>query len=68
MAAKISKKGTFTATLPLNNFLTKKRQGSEIVTGKFARHGKESGKVQTKLSGRSVSICDGSSRYATTAR
>lgn len=64
--AKVSKKGTFTAKLPLLAIGTNKPDGSVIVTGKFGKHGKESGKVKTAIAGKFGSQCNGSSSYSTT--
>lgn len=61
--AKVTKHGTFTAKLPLYFAPTKDHQGYLIVTGKFAKHGKESGTAKTDFT-RSTA-CNGSSTYST---
>lgn len=59
----ISKKGTFKVALPIYFAPAHQRQGSVIVTGAFAKHGKESGKVTTDFT--HAGSCNGSSSYTT---
>lgn len=60
----IAKKGTFDVKLPIYFAPTHQHQGFVIITGRFAKHGKESGKVRTDFT--HSTICNGTSRYATT--
>jgi hypothetical protein len=63
-SGKISKHGTFSVKWQLLELGNNKPTGSSvIITGKFAAHGKEAGKVETKLT---ATICNGSSSYSTT--
>lgn len=66
-SARISRKGTFTAKLPLVSTLPppRKRDGTVTVTGRFGRGGKESGKVKTVVT--SSKSCDGRWFYSTKA-
>jgi hypothetical protein len=64
VVAKITKKGTFQAKLPIYFAPAHSTQGFLIVTGKFAKHGKESGKATTQFT--HVTACDGTSTYSTT--
>jgi hypothetical protein len=59
----ITKRGTFTVKLPIYFTPEHEHQGFVIITGNFANHGKESGKVKTDFT-RST-ICNGTSRYTT---
>ncbi len=59
----ITKEGTFTVKLPLIFAPTHQHQGFVIVTGKFAKHGKESGKVKTAFT--HSSSCNGTAGYST---
>ena len=60
----ISKHGTFKVKLPIYFAPTHQHQGFVIVTGTFAKHGKESGTVRTDFT--RSSSCNGTSRYSTT--
>lgn len=64
--ASISSKGTFTAKLPLKNYLDRDSGGHVTVTGRFGRVGHEKGHVITKIRG--SASCNGESRYSTRAR
>jgi len=66
-AAKISKKGTFTAKLPLKDIHPPgKGEGSVIITGTFAAHGSVSGKVKTAIGGSTFKSCNGTSPFTAT--
>jgi hypothetical protein len=58
----ITKKGTFKVKLPIYFAPAHSHQGFVIVTGTFAKHGKESGKVTTAFT--HGSSCNGTSPYA----
>lgn len=60
----ISKRGTFTVKLPIYFAPAHQHQGFVIITGSFAGHGRESGKVKTDFT-RSAT-CNGTSSYKTT--
>src|ERR1700728_3683603 len=62
-SGRISKKGTFTAKLPLTDLTTHKPEGFVIVTGTFAARGSVSGKVATDLPGTIGKACNGSSPF-----
>ncbi len=62
-SGRISKKGTFTAKLPLTDVTTHKPEGLVIVTGTFAAHGSVSGKVATDLPGNIGKACNGTSPF-----
>jgi hypothetical protein len=64
-SAKITKSGTFKAKLPIYFAPTHSTEGYLNVTGKFAKGGKESGKVTTTFT--HVKTCDGTSTYSTKA-
>ena len=59
----ISKHGTFKVKLPIYFAPAHQHQGFVIVTGTFAKHGKESGTVRTDFT--RSSSCNGTSRYST---
>ena len=59
----ITNNGTFTVKLPIYFAPGHSHQGFVIVTGSFAKHGKESGKVTTDFT-HGVS-CNGTSSYTT---
>jgi hypothetical protein len=59
----ITKKGTFTAKLPLLAISTNKRDGLVVISGKFIRGGTASGKVRTDISGSFGKSCNGSSSF-----
>ncbi len=61
-SAKISKGGTFKVKLPLFG-PNHKLQGNLVITGKFAKHGRESGTVTTAFT--SLKVCNGTSKYKT---
>lgn len=65
--ATISRKGSFTAKLPLKTIIPPRGRpdGTVIVTGKFGRHGSEKGEVITKL--KHGTTCNGKSSYSTKA-
>jgi hypothetical protein len=63
VAAKITRTGSFKAKLPIYFAPAHSTQGNLIVTGKFAKGGKESGKVTTSFT--HVTSCDGTSSYST---
>jgi hypothetical protein len=60
----ITKKGKFTIKLPIYFAPAHAHQGFVIVTGTFAKHGKESGTVTTDFTGSHV--CNGTATYTTT--
>jgi hypothetical protein len=64
-AAAISRNATFTAVVPLLAPRTYKPSGSLIVTGTFGAHGKETGKVTTRLPRKFAKRCNGTSPYST---
>jgi hypothetical protein len=59
----ITQNGTFEVKLPIYFAPAHSHQGFVIVTGSFAKHGKESGKVTTDLT--HGGSCNGTSRYTT---
>jgi hypothetical protein len=59
----ISKHGTFKVKLPIYFAPAHDHEGFVIVTGSFAKHGKESGKVRTDFT--HSSSCNGTSSYST---
>lgn len=59
----ISRRGTFTVKLPIYFAPDRQHQGFVIVTGAFAKHGRESGKVKTDFT--RSSSCNGTSSYST---
>jgi hypothetical protein len=59
----ITKRGTFKVKLPIYFAPAHQHQGFVIITGSFAMHGKESGKVTTDFT---HSTCNGTSSYKTT--
>ena len=59
----IAKNGTFDVKLPIYFSPSHQHQGFVIITGRFAKHGKESGKVMTDFT--HATTCNGTSRYAT---
>lgn len=61
--ARISKKGTFTARLPIYFAPAHEHQGFVTVTGKFGNKGRESGKVTTEFT--KADTCNGTSKYTT---
>jgi hypothetical protein len=61
----ITKDGTFTVKLPLYFAPAHQHQGFVVITGKFAKHGKESGKVKTDFT--HSSRCNGTATYSTKA-
>jgi hypothetical protein len=63
--AKISRRGTFRAKLPIIFAPTHQHQGFLKVTGKFRSHKRETGKVVTGFT--NGSSCGGSSKYSTRA-
>jgi hypothetical protein len=60
---RITKKKTFSVNLPLTNFMTKKPEGSIVVSGKFGAHGSASGKVKTAITGTFGKSCNGTSPF-----
>ena len=60
----ITNKGKFTVKLPIVFTITHQHQGFVIITGTFAKHGKESGTVTTDFT--TSHVCNGSSTYTTT--
>lgn len=62
-SAPITKRGTFKVKLPIYSRTGNTLQGFLIVTGSFARHGNESGKVTTDFS--HGGNCNGTSPYRT---
>lgn len=60
----ITARGTFKVKLPIVFAPTHQHQGFVIVTGRFAKHGGESGKVTTAFT--KYKICNGTSSYAAT--
>lgn len=66
--ATVSKKGTFTAKLPLYFAPAHEHQGFVEITGKFGKKGHESGKVVTDFSGGNLTGCNGTSKYTTKAK
>jgi hypothetical protein len=62
----VSKKGTFTAKLPVTEKLIKPlgAAGFVIVTGKFGAHGTVSGKVKTDVTDKSFKTCNGSTSWS----
>ena len=58
----ISKHGTFKVKLPIYFAPAHEHQGFVIVTGRFAKHGKEHGKVRTDFT--HSSSCNGTSSYS----
>jgi hypothetical protein len=61
--ATITNSGTFTVKLPIYIAPGHSHQGFVIVTGRFATHGKESGKVTTDFT--HGASCNGTSNYTT---
>lgn len=59
----IAKNGTFDVKLPIYFSPSHQHQGFVIITGRFAKHGQESGKVMTDFT--HATTCNGTSRYAT---
>ena len=59
----IARNGTFKVKLPIYFAPAHSHQGFVIVSGSFAKHGKESGKVTTAFT--HAGGCNGTSRYAT---
>lgn len=59
----ITNSGKFSVKLPIVFTPTHQHQGFVIVTGTFAKHGKESGTVVTDFTGH---VCNGTSTYTTT--
>ena len=64
-SGKISKEGAFVVKLPIYFAPSHQHQGFVIITGRFAKHGKESGKVMTDFT--HSNTCNGTSSYATKA-
>ena len=64
VVAKITNTGTFKAKLPIYFAPAQSTTGYLIVTGKFAKGGKESGKVTTSFT--HATPCDGTSSSSTT--
>jgi hypothetical protein len=64
--AKISKKGTFNAKLPLYFAPSHEHQGFVKISGKFGKKGHESGKVVTDFT--KSKSCNGTSNYSTKAQ
>lgn len=62
-SATISKQGTFTVKLPIVFAPTGANQGNLIITGKFGKHGSESGKATTSFT--KDTMCNGTSTYQT---
>jgi hypothetical protein len=62
-SGRISKRGTFTAKLPLTDLTTQKHEGFVIVTGAFGTRGSVSGKVATDLPGAVGKACNGTSPF-----
>jgi hypothetical protein len=60
----ITKKGKFTVKLPIYFAPAHQHQGFVIITGTFAKHGKESGKVKTDFT--TSHVCNGTATYTTT--
>lgn len=60
----ITKRGTFKVKLPIYFAPAHQHQGFVIITGSFAAHGKESGKVTTDFT--HSATCNGTSSYKTT--
>jgi hypothetical protein len=62
----VSKKGKFTAKLPVTEKVIKPlgRAGFVIITGKFGAHGTVSGKVKTDITDKSFKTCDGSTGWS----
>lgn len=66
--AKITPAGTFTAKLPLYFAPSHQHQGYLMVTGKFGKGGRESGKLTTNFTlGNFDQSCNGTSKYSTKA-
>ena len=59
----IAKNWTFDVKLPIYFSPSHQHQGFVIISGSFAKHGKESGKVMTDFT--HGTTCNGTSRYAT---
>ncbi len=59
----IARNGTFDVKLPIYFSPSHQHQGFVIISGSFAKHGTESGKVMTDFT--HGSTCNGTSRYAT---
>jgi hypothetical protein len=62
-SGRISKKGSFTVKLPLYFAPSHQHQGFLIVSGKFAKHKKESGAVKTDFT--KYHACNGTAKYTT---
>jgi hypothetical protein len=60
---RISKRGTFTAKLPLTDLTTHRPEGFVIVTGRFGARGSVSGRVATDLPGTVGKACNGTSPF-----
>jgi len=60
----ISKTGRFTVKLPIYFAPAHQHQGFVIITGAFAKHGKESGTVRTDFT--KSPVCNGTATYTTT--
>jgi hypothetical protein len=58
---RVSKKGTFKATLPLVFGPTHSTTGSVVVTGTFLRHGRERGKISSQFKSKT---CDKTQAYS----
>lgn len=63
-SGKISKTGKFTVKLPIYFAPSHQHQGFVVITGKFAKHGKESGTVTTDFT--TTHVCNGTATYTTT--
>jgi hypothetical protein len=63
-SGKVSKTGKFTVKLALYFAPTHQHQGFVIITGKFGKHGKESGTVTTDFT--TSHVCNGTATYTTT--
>jgi hypothetical protein len=62
-SGRVTKRGTFTAKLPLLTISTNKADGFIVVSGTFARGGAASGKVRTDINGSFGTACNGSSPF-----
>jgi hypothetical protein len=64
--ATVSKKGTFKVTLNMVFAPQKKTNGTVLVTGKFGKHGSESGTLSSTFTGKDFTTsCDATKSYST---